>query len=382
MEINYEELLDFNYEYIFDFYDIPLFFILRDKNEKLYLNYMIDEINDYEIKWFFSRISRLELDNLLNKSIGVKKFLNKLINLNRMKYLYVDNAKKTLDFENVNISLIDELPIDDFYVEYDYLNNKEIEINQNYNSSSNEFDLILRDEQDSHSIKVDILTKTLESFQELFKSVNKGITNLKVEAIYPSSFGIRLIGEDDLFETSKNTLENIYLMVDNIKNNKLTDIEDNVFIDQLYDLSALTKITELAKNVEKFNVSLELKTKDKSETPLNIKKSEISKFKSLNKLISDLNPTEESLIEIKGVLNSINLNRNYFSIVDADDIKYSGKLESELKNNIADNQFVVPAEITAKLFKKQKYNYEKEENEINYVMKSYNQKKKGFKHNS
>lgn len=382
MEINYEELLDFNYEYIFDFYDIPLFFILRDKNEKLYLNYMIDEINDYEIKWFFSRISRLELDNLLNKSIGVKKFLNKLINLNRMKYLYVDNAKKSLDFENVNISLIDELPIDDFYVEYDYLNNKEIEINQNYNSSSNEFDLILRDEQDSHSIKVDILTKTLESFQELFKSVNKGITNLKVEAIYPSSFGIRLIGEDDLFETSKNTLENIYLMVDNIKNNKLTDIEDNVFIDQLYDLSALTKITELAKNVEKFNVSLELKTKDKSETPLNIKKSEISKFKSLNKLISDLNPTEESLIEIKGVLNSINLNRNYFSIVDADDIKYSGKLESELKNNIADNQFVVPAEITAKLFKKQKYNYEKEENEINYVMKSYNQKKKGFKHNS
>ncbi|MEB5758263.1 hypothetical protein [Mammaliicoccus sciuri] len=376
MEISYEELLEFNYEYIFDFYDIPLFFILRDENEKLYLNYMIDEINDYQIKWFFSRISRLELYNLLNKSMGVKKFLNKLINLDRMKYLYVDNKKKSLDFENVNISLIDELPVDDFYVDYDYLNNKELEINKNYSFSSNEFDLILRDDQDSHSIEVDILTKTLESFQELFKSVNKGITNLKVEAIYPSSFGIRLIGEDDLFETSRKTLENIYLMVDNIKNNKLTDIEDNVFIDQLYDLSALTKITELAKNVEKFNVSLELKTKDKADTTLKIKKSEISKFKSLNKLISDLNTTEESIIEIKGVLNSINLNRNYFSIVDEDDIKYSGKLESELKDNIADNQFVIPAEITAKLLKKQKYNYEKEENEINYVMKSYNQNKK------
>lgn len=376
MEISYEELLEFNYEYIFDFYDIPLFFILRDESEKLYLNYMIDEINDYQIKWFFSRISRLELYNLLNKSMGVKKFLNKLINLDRMKYLYVDNKKKSLDFENVNISLIDELPVDDFYVDYDYLNNKELEINKNYSFSSNEFDLILRDDQDSHSIEVDILTKTLESFQELFKSVNKGITNLKVEAIYPSSFGIRLIGEDDLFETSRKTLENIYLMVDNIKNNKLTDIEDNVFIDQLYDLSALTKITELAKNVEKFNVSLELKTKDKADTTLKIKKSEISKFKSLNKLISDLNTTEESIIEIKGVLNSINLNRNYFSIVDEDDIKYSGKLESELKDNIADNQFVIPAEITAKLLKKQKYNYEKEENEINYVMKSYNQNKK------
>lgn len=375
MEINYDELLSFNYEYIFDFYDMPLFFVLSDKNNKLYLNYMIDEVNENEMKWFFSHISRIELNNLINRNIGVKKFLIKLINIKRMNYLYINNVTKSLYFESINEIEADELPLHEFFVEYDYLSKKEIEYTQSYNVTSNEFDLILRDQENSHLVEVNTLTKTLESFQGLFKAVSKGITNLKVEAIYPSSFGMRLVGEDDLFETSKHTLENIFLILNNIKDKNSTDIKDNLFIDGLYDLSALNKVSELAKNMEKYNISLELKAKDNPESVFNIQKSEISKFKNIDQLIDDLNPIEENLIEVRGILNSINMNRNYFSIIDYDEVIYSGKLEKGLKNNLNDSQFIIPAEITAELVEKKKYNYDKETYDIKYEMKAYRQKK-------
>lgn len=375
MEINYDELLSFNYEYIFDFYDMPLFFVLSDKNNKLYLNYMIDEVNENEMKWFFSHISRIELNNLINRNIGVKKFLIKLINIKRMNYLYINNVTKSLYFESINEIEADELPLHEFFVEYDYLSKKEIEYTQSYNVTSNEFDLILRDQENSHLVEVNTLTKTLESFQGLFKAVSKGITNLKVEAIYPSSFGMRLVGEDDLFETSKHTLENIFLILNNIKDKNSTDIKDNLFIDDLYDLSALNKVSELAKNMEKYNISLELKAKDNPESVFNIQKSEISKFKNIDQLIDDLNPIEENLIEVRGILNSINMNRNYFSIIDYDEVIYSGKLEKGLKNNLNDSQFIIPAEITAELVEKKKYNYDKETYDIKYEMKAYRQKK-------
>ncbi|WP_436860205.1 hypothetical protein [Staphylococcus caeli] len=375
MEINYDELLNFNYEYIFDFYDMPLFFILSDKNNKLYLNYMIDEVNNNEMKWFFAHISRIELNDLINRNIGVKKFLIKLIKMERMKYLYINNENKSLFFESINEIETDELPLHEFFVEYDYLSKKEIEYTQSFNVTSNEFDLILRDQENSHLVEVNTLTKTLECFQNLFKAVSKGITNLKVEAIYPSSFGMRLVGEDDLFETSKRTLANIFLMLNNIKDKNSTDIKDNLFIDDLYDLSALNKVSELAKNMEKYNISLELKAKDNPESVFNIQKSEISKFKNIDDLIDDLNPIEENLIEVRGMLNSINMNRNYFSIIDYDQIIYSGKLEKGLKNNLNDSQFIIPAEITAELVEKKKYNYDKEAYDIKYEMKSYRQKK-------
>lgn len=374
MNFEFEELANFEYEYIFEYYDMPLFFILKSPNDYLYLNYMIDEININEYKWFFARISRIELSQILNSSIGVKSFLVQLINNKRMNYLVVNNEVKKLTFNSVDKLKYDELPLEDYKVEYDYLRSNKIE-NQEENLiiDSSEFDLILRDVNDSHLIGVDILTDILGKMETLYTIISKGYSTLKIEAIYPSSFGMKLIGNEDLFSTSERTLENILILFNNIKESNYSKIKENIDIDKLYDLQAINKAKQLVEDIYKYNISLEIKPKENIEHAHIIEKTDKDKFKELSKFIDEITPEKSNMIEVNGILTSINMNYNKFSIIGDDDIRYSGKLDKKLKKDIADIQFVIPAKIKANLNKIEKYNFDKDDYEISYEMKNYHQ---------
>ena len=144
----------------------------------------------------FSRISRIELDRILNNFIGIKSFLIQLINEERMEYLVINNKEQSLSFNKVIELKDDELPLEDYKVEYDYLRNEKIENQEeNIRIDSSEFDLILRDVNNSHLIDVNILANILGKMEMLYTNISKGYSSLKVEAVYPSSFGLRLVGK-------------------------------------------------------------------------------------------------------------------------------------------------------------------------------------------
>lgn len=374
MSIEFEELTNFEYEYIFEYYDIPLFFILKSPNNELYLNYMIDEMRIDEYKWFFSRISRIELNRILNNFIGVKSFLIQLINEKRMEYLVINNNSQSLSFNKVNELKDDELPLEDYKVEYDYLRNEKIESQEeDVKIDSSEFDLILRDVNNSHLIDVDILANILGKVEMLFTNISKGYSSLKVEAIYPSSFGLRLVGGEDLFNTSEKTLENILMLFNNIKESNFSKIEENLNIDKLYDLKAINKAKQLVEDIYKYNISLEIKPKENDEYTHFIDKEDKSKFKKLSDFIDQLTPVKNTNIKVSGVLTSINMNYSRFSIIGEDNIRYSGKLDKKFKEDLADVQFVIPAKIKAELSKIEKYNFDKDDYDISYEMKTYQQ---------
>ncbi|MGI8161186.1 hypothetical protein ACR0RE_00100 [Staphylococcus haemolyticus] len=373
MSIEFEELTRFEYEYIFEYYDMPLFFILKSPNNELYLNYMIDEINIDEYKWFFSRISRIELDRILNNFIGIKSFLIQLINEERMEYLVINNKEQSLSFNKVIELKDDELPLEDYKVEYDYLRNEKIENQEeNIRIDSSEFDLILRDVNNSHLIDVNILANILGKMEMLYTNISKGYSSLKVEAVYPSSFGLRLVGEEDLLNTSEKTLENILILFNNIKESNFSNIEENLNIDKLYDLKAINKAKQLVEDIYKYNISLEIKPKQNVEYSHFIDKEDKSKFKKLSDFIDQITPIKTN-IEVSGVATSINMNYSKFSIIGEDNIRYSGKLDKKFKEDIADIQFVIPAKIKAELSKIEKYNFEKDDYDISYEMKNYHQ---------
>lgn len=384
MKIKFEELVNFRYKYIFEYYDMPLFFILESPSNELYLNYMIDEIDNNIYKWFFSRITRFELNDLLNQTIGVKSFLLKLINEKRMNYLITNNSIEELDFKLVKKIQNEELPIEDYTVEYDFVRNKLIESQEkNIKIESNEFDLILRDVNNSHLIEANVLVNVLGKMQNLYASVSQGLSNLKVSAIYQSSFGMKLVGEEDLLNTSKKTLESILTLFQNVKELDFDKIEENINIDKLYDLQAINKAKELAYDIDRYNISLEIKPEKDDNHRYFIEKTDKNKFKELNNFIEKINPEKITEITVQGMLNSINMNYNNFTIIDDNNNKLSGKIDSELKKDIINKQFVIPASIEADLDKIEEYNYERDEYITRYVMKNYRQTiKRTFDNNS
>lgn len=374
MKIKFEELVNFRYKYIFEYYDMPLFFILESPSNELYLNYMIDEIDNNIYKWFFSRITKFELNDLVNQNIGVKYFLVKLINEKRMNYLITNNSIEELDFKLVKEIKNEELPIEDYTVEYDFVRNKLIENQEkNIKIESNEFDLILRDENNSHLIEANVLVNILGKVQNLYASVSQGFSTLKVEAIYPSSFGMKLVGEDNLINTPEKTLESILTLFKNVKELDFDKIEENLNIDKLYDLQAINKAKQLVKDVNKYNISLEIKTQKDDDHKFFIGKSDKIKFEELKSFIERINPEKNTVITVRGTLNSINMNYNKFTIIDDENNKFSGKIDSKLKKDITNKHFVIPARIEADLDKLEKYDSKENRYVTKYIMKNYRQ---------
>ncbi|WP_412520002.1 hypothetical protein [Staphylococcus simulans] len=373
MDLNYHELIKFDYVYIFEYYDIPLFFILKNERNEMYLNYMIEELDDKEIKWFFAKMSKIELNNLLTREEGVKGLLTRLIEEGRMEYLFVDNINKQIYFENVDEVCIDELPLDEYFVEYDYLTKREIEIEKEIDVISNDFDLILRDHENSHCVNVDLLTKVLSKFQGVFKSIRQNESSLKVAAIYPSSFGIKLVGSDDLFVKSENILKNIMYMFDKVKRNRIEEIEKNIFVDEIYNVSTLKKVEGLLKDITKNNVTVELKVNSKQMPSVTLGKSDIKSFEEITKALKSKVPDKTEELQIRGILTSININQSKFSITEKNGKKYSGQLAETLKVNLKEKQFIVPADISATLTEISEYNFDKNEYIPKYKLLHYKQ---------
>ncbi|KPG91070.1 hypothetical protein [Staphylococcus hominis] len=374
MNIKFEELVNFKYKYIFEYYDMPLFFILESPSNELYLNYMIDEIDNNIYKWFFSRITKFELNDLLNQNIGVKYFLLQLINEKRMNYLITNNSIEELDFKLVKEIKIKELPIEDYTVEYDFVRNKTIEEKEsNIKIKSNEFDLVFRDENNSHLIEANVLVNILGKVQNLYTTVSQGFSTLKVEAIYPSSFGMKLVGEDNLINTPEKTLESILTLFKNVKELDFDKIEENLNIDKLYDLQAINKAKQLVKEVNKYNISLEIKPQKDDDHKYFIGKSDKIKFEELKSFIERINPEKNTVITVRGTLNSINMNYNKFTIIDDENNKFSGKIDGKLKKDITNKHFVIPARIEADLDKLEKYDTKENRYVTKYIMKNYRQ---------
>lgn len=374
--MNYDYFTELDYEHIFIYYDMPLFFVLSDpETNELYLFYLIDDIDSVTEKWFYSRITRLELNYLLSKRTGVLSFINNLYAASRLYYLYINHYEKTIKDEVVKVIIKDELPLEEFYVDFDYHKNKVIDESFIYEVNSQEVDIVIRDQDNSHSVDVNTLTSTLETFSDIFDTINKGFSSLKVSAFYPSSFGVKLIATDDLINSSNDTIEKVFIMMDNIQKKNIGNIRDNLIIDKAYNLESLNKARKFANLINKENISIEIKTNDTIENSIVLSKNDKDKFESLKSIMKEFNPDKKESINVEGILTSINTNRNHFSILGCDEIKYSGRLQKELKDSLTDNQFIVPAYIKTSLLKIESFDFDKNDYKITYEMQSYNQDK-------
>lgn len=83
--------------HVFDYFDIPLFFISVSPNDEYFLNYYIEEIDENIDKWFFGRISQKERKDLIEQRVSTLNLLNRLLEKERLYHLYVNPKLKESD---------------------------------------------------------------------------------------------------------------------------------------------------------------------------------------------------------------------------------------------------------------------------------------------
>lgn len=383
--INYTELKSYEMINVFEYYDFSLIFISKSPTEEYYFNYYIEELEDGTNKWFISEISNVERLDILGQRVSMLNFLKKLKDNLRLTHLFIEPIEE--DFRN-KYEIVSDLnfdsesfPEEDFYAEYDYLTKNDlVSVSEEILDTSN-FKVVLKNAINSHDIEVDLLIGILNNLKKSLKSIanDLGLDNetidLKVDSLQPSSFGMYLKSENDIFNTSGRALGKLFEFLEGINTNTLEKIEDIIETD-MYSITTVKEVNELLKDIKKNNYTIAVQsTVEKDGTPIQVKFDRFSydKVESISNMLLKTD-TEIEEIHVVGTLNSINAKSNNFSIK-VNDSEYRGSMSKELFKQVKESEisFKVPAEINAVIIKETKQNIQNETGKVRYRLKEFTQ---------
>jgi hypothetical protein len=398
-KISYGELENSEMINVFEYFDFPLFFISRTPDNDLYLNYYIKEVSDDVDKWFFSRISTKEHLELLQQRISVLDLLMNLKNKNRLNYLIIDSTVENPDAE-INLIKVDDtnleplsFPENDFFVEYDHLTDEELYRVEEDVIDSSRFKLILKDDNNSHDIGLNVFLKVLDHLKKSINGIAHDIgskvmdqlptheINLRLDSLQPSSFGVWLKTEPnevDLFEVPEKSLNNLFEIIDDIHKKDIKDIKEQIEIDEEYSLETIKSIKNLLKDVvdNKFALSLEANTKSHVEKSVEFGKESYDKLDMLTQILKEKSKTFTEEVEVEGLLTSINTTYNRFRISTDTIGEIGGKMSSDMFKKLKDEkslQFRVPSIIKATITKETVNDYLEGEHNTKFILTHFEQ---------
>ncbi|MGG2061648.1 DUF6575 domain-containing protein [Priestia megaterium] len=402
MEINkYSDLAQTEIIHTFEYYDFPLFFISKSTNAEYYLNYYIEEIENGIDKWLFSRISNKERVDLIEQRTSVLTLLNHLFKKERLYHLFVNQIltepDAPLSIELVNASNFDpeSFPEEDFYVEYDYVTKESLTKVEEDVLDSTKFKIVLKDDRNSHDISLDLFLNVLSNFKKSLNEIANNVgnklmgqqtnnqINLRVDSLQPSSFGVWLRTEPleaDLFEIPEKSLNNLFEIIKDVSYKSVQEIEEQIELDEDYSLNTIKNVRTMLKEISdnKFSLKLEGNMKSNGSISKEVKFDEDSynKLEVLNEILKKNSQEYSEMIEVEGILTSVNTTYNNFRITTTTigDVKgsMSRELMDKLKNEMS-LQFKVPSMIKANIEKKIKNDLAEDIHSVKYILTSFEQ---------
>ncbi|MDC7762670.1 hypothetical protein POL82_04300 [Priestia aryabhattai] len=386
--------------HIFDYYDFPLFFVSKSPINEYYLNYYVEELEESTDKWIFGRISSKECTDLMEHRLSVLTLLNHLFKKRRLHYLFMNPAHTQPD-SILRIELVDannfdpeSFPEDDFFVEYDYVTEKELVKIEEDIIDSSKFKMVLKDDENRHDIGLDLFVDMLSNLKESINDIAYDIgsklmgqkpehaINLRIDSLQPSSFGVWLKAEPleaDLFEVPEKSLNNLFELIDDIKHKSPSEIKEQIDIDEEYSIETIKSVKNMLKDIadNEFSLTLEANTKVQMTTKeVKFDKESYNKLSILNTILKEKSEKHIEEIEIEGVLTSINTSYNKFRIVTTTIGEISGRMSTEMfrelkkSNNL---QFKVPSLIKATINKENVKDYLEEEFYEKYTLVKFEQ---------
>ncbi len=399
--MNYADLKKLETIYIFDVYDYPLFYISQSDNQVKYLHYFIEEKDDGETSWFFSRITNTELRKLINKKFSELSLLRHLLKQKRLNKLVISGGISSLA-EKPELDVLDEsspelrfLPEDDFYVEYDHLSDTEFGEEVITEVDPSLFKVVLRDNNNSHDLPVDKFIDLCNFMKKSFKqSVEKiantlnvqaldPYVNLSISAIEPSSFAVWFKTQDDIFDIATPSMSILSELIEEISDGKKEIIEEKLLLDHIYSVPMLQETNKFLKELKEseYTFSMEFTEKvSRNDRVIDFKKDSYKYIDSIQDILRNRNESVTETVKIHGNLTSINLQRNFFRIdlpeenlLDVDFVsgKFTSALVKLLKSQ--DKRFIIPSSIEAELLVTSSYNYVDDEGKITYELLTFYQ---------
>ncbi|WP_337133839.1 hypothetical protein [Priestia megaterium] len=401
MEIKkYSDFESLEIIHIFDYYDFPLFFVSKSPINEYYVNYYVEELEGNTDKWMFGRISIKECADLMEHRLSVLKLLNHLFEKKRLHYLFMNPSQNQPD-SILKIELVDannfdpeSFPEEDFFVEYDYVTEKELVKIEEDIIDSSKFKMVLKDDENRHDIGLDLFLDILSNLKESINDIAYDIgnklmgqkpehaINLRVDSLQPSSFGVWLKAEPleaDLFEVPEKSLNNLFELIDDIKHKSPNEIKEQIDIDEEYSIETIQSVKNMLKDIvdNDFSLTLEANTKLQMRSKeVKFDKESYNKLSILNSILKEKSEKLVEEIEVEGVLTSINTSYNKFRIVTTTIGEISGKMSSEMfrelkkSNNV---QFKVPSAIKATVKKEIVNNYLEEQHYEKYTLVHFEQ---------
>ncbi|MER2123889.1 MAG: hypothetical protein ABS936_07515 [Exiguobacterium indicum] len=404
---NYKEFSDLNPIVIFEYYDFPMFYVAQNSQNDIYLNHYIEELEDGMDKWLTARITKKEYKNLVNNRVGVLDFLNKLKSANRLHHLYFNIHEENLDNE-LHSELItsdnfdpESFPQENYFVDYDYLQERPLERITDDIAHLKSFKLILKDRANKHDIELDyfnnIMGKLQNSLDSLVAHSNDETLDpapsqsihLNLVALEASSFGVSLMIDPnsvDIFNKSEEAIIEFMHLIDDVSNGTTQNINDQIFIDETYSIETIKNVKTFLKTISDKKYSFKIEAKDEQDEVIknvSFKEEVYKNIEILEKILEEQSSETTETFSITGNLTMVSMQRNRFRIEDVEaedkeievDETISGRISRDVIKTIKDNKlkFYVPSKISATIERKTINDFIKDEYSSQHVLIKYEQ---------
>ncbi|WP_215115400.1 hypothetical protein [Exiguobacterium sp. s80] len=404
---NYREFKDLNPIIIFEYYDFPMFYVAESSKSELYMHHYVNEVKNGVDKWLVARITKKEYRKLVNQQTGVLEFLNKLRTNERLYHLCFDIHEENLEKELIAELITKEnfkpksFPSENYFVDYDYLEDQPIEKITEKVTNLKSFKLVLKDRTNKHDIELSYFNNVMGKFQSSLDSLathnisklidqkNEQSIHLNLLALEASSFGVTMMIDPnniDIFNTSEEAVLDFMHLIDDVSNGTTQDINDQIYIDESYSVETVKHVKTFLKTISDKKYSFIVEAKDEQNEVfknVSFREDAYQNIEILDKILEEQSSEMTETFTISGNLTMVSMQRNRFRIEDvkSDDKEIiveptiTGKISKEVIKRINDNnlKFYVPSKISATIERRTITDYVKDEHSNKNTLIKYEQ---------
>lgn len=378
--LTYDELVNIEYKFIFDYYDKPLVFI-GHSNQANYLLYFIDSK-----RFFISRLDKRDVKKI-SELKNLTSFYRYLIENDNLQVLIFDYVSKQVDYYKLHEIEFDYetfLPKTNTLIDFDYFNEREIDFNYRFEDhlsfplETEDLTIRIVDSRNSSHYKLSVISEVIKYFEQSFQSVKRNFGSSEKELMAlpftEGSFKVNLLlsNEPNLFED--------YLSFEPILSilKELNVTSRELDLDKMknkLDLNLIENVDKVYETLKKEEVSLELYSNESSTNRITklasnpIIDNNLAVFKEKIKELQSLVVTRETET-IDGEIQSASTIRNSFVLRTVNGT-FSGKFSKDIIEGLRDKNITLkefPSAITATLEIETTSNFENEETDKKYTI--------------
>lgn len=261
-KLSYNNLLNLDYKYIFDYYDRPLSFI-GFLNSKNYLFHYIDE------DVFFVTELTLKLANKLSRSKNLTKFYSDILDFGLIKIIHFNHEAKRAEYikiDDADFDVLQFLPKSNNIIDYDYY--EKVDISQNYNLADRlnfpfeTRDLTVRvlDQRNSSTFRLSTIEKITSYIRDSFNILKENVQTTEDIFVKPytvGSFKMNFVisSELSLFEEKISFSPVLDILQElNLEGNRHLDLD---IINEEENVKLIESISRVYEELKNENVSME-----------------------------------------------------------------------------------------------------------------------------